>query len=143
MKSANFEEFKLLLDDDEYDFRYDLGIGDLASTIKEHHKERIIESICKHYAVLMIKAELDQMLCGLDSTLNCLQLIRDHPVHFRPHFIYSNKRLSADDLLQLFPPQFSLEGSNHREEEERIFMYWADFMYHIEGMLTLSGGTGA
>ena len=55
---------------DEFDFRYDLGIALRADTVTIEEKESVISAVTKNFAVLVIKAELDQLLCGLSSTLD-------------------------------------------------------------------------
>ena len=64
---------------DEFDFRYDLGIALHADTVTIEQKESVISEVVKHFAVLAIKAELDQLLCGLSSTLGVLGLLHSDP----------------------------------------------------------------
>ena len=58
----------------DYDFRYNLGIAQSVDDICLADKEKIVALMAKHFAILSVKAELDQILCGLSSTLNVLQL---------------------------------------------------------------------
>ena len=78
-------------------------------------KVNIISCVAKHYGIFQVKAELDQMLCGLSSTLNMLELIRN-PTRFRP-------------LLEL---KYSPQGSNTREKEEATTMLWLQFLQKIQ-----------
>lgn len=64
------------MNSDDYEFRYDLGIVQSVDDIYLADKEKIVSLMAKHFAILNVKAELDQILCGLSSTLNVLQLIR-------------------------------------------------------------------
>jgi hypothetical protein len=130
------DEFKRLLDSDAYDFRYDIGIGLLSSSIKSTSDQmQIIDSMSKNYSVLNVKAELDQILCGLSSTLNMLYVIREYPKMFRPLLIYSQvERISGDMIYKLFKAVLSPDGSNRRDSEELVLMWWADLIYHIEGI---------
>ena len=53
---------------DEYNFRYDLGIGNLSFCTTMSDQLRITDCMCKHYVILNIKAELN---CGLSSNVKC------------------------------------------------------------------------
>ena len=57
-----------LLNTEEFDFRYDLGISKPVHEIRLDDRETLVSSMALHYGVLMVKAELDQLLCGLSST---------------------------------------------------------------------------
>ena len=73
-----------LLDSDAYDFHYDLGINISSNTVCLADRKSIVSSMSFHYGVLVVKAELDQILCGLSETLHALQLIREYAVVMRP-----------------------------------------------------------
>ena len=80
------------------------------------YKESVVSALCKHFSVLYMKAELNQMLCGMVETLGSLDLIRSEPTVRRPLFIYSEKPpLSADDMFDIFTIHYSASGSNDRE----------------------------
>lgn len=101
-----------------------------------NRKSELISSISKHFAILQVKAELDQMLCGLSDTLHVLDVIRENPVVFRPLFVYFKRPLlTADDLFDKSIPQFSTSGSNVREKEEAVTMLWIDFLRHLQGKI--------
>ena len=132
------------MDDDEYDFRYNIGIGQISETFTKSDQVQVVDCMCKHYSILAIKAELDQILCGLSSTLNMLYLIREHPKKFLPLFVYSPvKNMCGDKLYGLFKAVLSPDGSNRREEEELVLMWWADLIYHIEGTYVLEQTTSS
>lgn len=48
------QELQELLGSDEYDFCYDLGIGQPVNTIRLEDRERIISSIANHYGILVV-----------------------------------------------------------------------------------------
>ena len=134
MKNTDIDEFRLLLDDKEYEFRFDLGLGQVSSSVTLSDQVRIIDCMCKHFSILTIKAELDQILCGLSSTLNVLYLLREHPKSFHPLLVYNPvERLSGDMIYKLFITVLSPDGSNRRDAEELVVMWWVDMIYHIEG----------
>lgn len=123
------------MDNDDYEFRYNLGIGQMASSLTMSDQVRIVDCMCKHYSILVIKAELDQILCGLSSTLNMLYLIRENPKQFCSLFVHTPiEKISGDSVYKLFKAVLSPDGSNRREEEELVLMWWADLIYHIEGI---------
>ena len=69
-----------LIDSDDFDFRYKIGVSQPVNTLKLSDKERlIVDLMAKHFTILgIVKAELDQMFkCGLSSTLNILELVRE------------------------------------------------------------------
>ena len=68
MQRATNEDLKEVMDSDEYDFRYDIGIAQSADAIRLADKEKIVALMAKHFTILSVKAELDQILCGLSST---------------------------------------------------------------------------
>lgn len=84
-----------------------------------------------------LKAELDQLLGGLASTLNVLSLIRENASQMTSLFIYSkSSALTTDDLYDLLQPKLSPIGSNRREAEEAAVMQWCDFLQAIESTYT-------
>ena len=76
--------------------------------------------MAKHFAVFEVKAELDQLLCELSSTLGVLELLRSDPALMRPLLVYTpTNPVTAD-------------GSNSREKEEATVMLWVHFLQRIE-----------
>ena len=126
-----------MLGSDEYDFRYDLGITKAAHEVRIVDREKIVTSMALHYGVLVVKAELDQILCGISSTLNALTLIRDNGV-MRQLFVFKVRPPpTADNLFDTLPAKFSESGSNAREKEEATMMLWWDFLQMVEGKLCI------
>ena len=125
------------MESDEYSFRYDIGISQPAHAFSLADKEKIISLMSKHFCILQVKAELDQMLCGLSSTLNVLELIRDNRQQMRPLFLYTSlPPLTWESLYNLLPARMSVEGANKRECEEAVMMRWIKLTQIIEGQLT-------
>lgn len=130
-------ELQELLSSEEYDFRYDLGLGKPVNAIRLEDCEGIVSCMSNHYSILVVKAELDQLLGGLVSTLNVLSLIRENASQMRSLFVYSKpSALSADDLYDLLQPKLSPIGSNRQEAEEAAVMQWCDFLQVIESTYT-------
>ena len=115
---------KVLLNTEEFDFLHDLGI--VLKSIED--KERSTSAISKHFSVLCIKAELDQLLCGLAETLGALHFIRSEPTVMKTLFVYTEgSPIRADDMFDMFTIQYSPAGSTSREREEATSMLW----YHL------------
>ena len=73
--SKSVEELHNLLESDEYDFRYNLGVAEQTQTVRLDDKEEIVTHMANHFAIFQVKGELDQILCGLSETLDALTLI--------------------------------------------------------------------
>lgn len=53
---------------------------------------------------------------------------------FRGLLVYSGVEIISGDMLyRLFQPLLSPDGSNRRDAEELVLMWWADLIYYIEG----------
>ena len=84
----------------------------------------IVQSFSTHYAVVRVKAELDQILEGL-ATLDVLDLIRSNPIKMRTLLVHSNAvPLTADMMLDMCQARLSPVGANRREAEEEVVMQW-------------------
>lgn len=124
---------RALLDSDEYDFRLDIGCGVLSSTAGLSDGDTIVQSLANYYTVVKVKAQLDQLVEGLD-TLGVLDLVRANSRRGRELFVYSiPQAMTADDVISMFTPKLSPQGSNRREEEEAVVMLWVNFIQMIEG----------
>lgn len=89
--------------------------------------------MAKHFAVLEVKAELDQLLCGLSSTFGVLELVRSDPVLMKHLFIHTpTSPTTADDMYDMFTICYSPNGSNNREKEEATIMLWVHFLQCTE-----------
>ncbi len=114
---------------EEFNFRFDLGITDTS------RRDRFISSVSLHYGVLIVKAELDQIFCGLNDTLDALRLIRDNPTLMRPLFMWAEPSpLTAESLYNILPAVLSENGNNTRECQEEILIFWNDFLENVEGI---------
>ena len=128
-----------LLDSEEFQFRYDIGLGQLASNFSLADKERIFHLIASHYAVIRVKAELDQIVSGL-KTLGVLELLQRNPKKMRILLVKRTpRRWSADLIMSIFKPSLSEEGSNDRQYEEASMVFWANFLQLVEGNFLFLG----
>lgn len=72
---------------------------------------------CLHFVILQRKAEIDQLMEGLND-LGFLQFLKMHPGPARSLLFSARQKLAAASLEQLFLVHFSEPGSNRRCEEE-------------------------
>ena len=94
--------------------------------------------MAKYFTVLRVKSELDQLVCGLSSTLNVLDLVRKNSLQMKELFLYHDPPpLTWESVYNLFPAQMSTEGSTKREREEAVMMRWINVITCIEGNLLL------
>ena len=105
-----------------------------SSSFKLSDRDAFASAVAKHYTILKCRAELDQLLQGLE-TLGVLPLIRSNPCMMRPLFTGTGQeqKLTAELLFDLFSPQFSSVGSNRREQEEKIVMFWDNYLQMVQG----------
>lgn len=133
LNCQSLSELRQLIGSEEFDFRYDIGITTPPSNIQHSDRNRIASDISLQFGVLVVKAELDEIVRGLYETFNMLSLIREHPCLFRPLFVHKPRPLlTADRILDLMPPKFSEEGTNRREMEEETYMFWVNFVKVVE-----------
>ena len=79
-----------------------------------------------------MKAELDDLQNGLGE-LGVLNLLRQNAITMRALFVATHDVLTADIVQDLFKPFYSPTGSNRREHEEEVIMFWISFLQEIEG----------
>ena len=103
------------------------------TAIELSDRHDIVNAFAMHYSLISVKAELDQMVKGLEmyGVYELIQankqLMRQLFVHFKP------LTFTADMLFDMFPAKFSPVGSNAREAEEAALMNWVNYIQEIEG----------
>ncbi len=123
---------KDLLDSDEYDFRFDIGLGFSTASMNFGDRDKIVQSLAGYYTIVKVKAQIDQFVEGL-RVLGILDLVQANPHRGRELFVYSKpQEMTADAVITLFTPRLSPEGSNKREDEEQVVMLWVNFVQMIE-----------
>ena len=124
-----------LLDSEEYEFRYEIGIAQPSGTLQLSDLDRIVETSATHYSTVSVKAELDQIIDGL-MALEVLDLIVHNPNGMEALFVYSvPPPLTADKMVDMFQPRLSPTGANRREVEEAVVMRWIHYLQLIESRL--------
>ena len=80
--------------------------------------------------------ELSQLKLGMMETLQLKNFAEDYPVELWSLLAVNKKekKLTAADIQDLLMAVYSPSGSNLREEEERVIMFFYNFLQACEGM---------
>ena len=113
----------MILGSEEFDFRFEVGICE----VRLEDRPRIVQLIANYFTVVRVKAQIDQIVDGF-KCVGVDELIKSNPQSFRNLFITQPEPVTAELLLKLFTTNFSLEGSNSREDEELVMLYWVNFL---------------
>ena len=124
------QELHDLIEGEEYDFRYDCGIGQL---IQLKNRDQIVSSLAMNYSVMRCMPELMQMQDGLKA-LGVLDLLQANHHLTRQLLVHSpSECLTADKLYDMLTAKLSPVGANQRQCEEDAYMHWVDLMQLMEG----------
>ncbi len=84
--------------------------------------QSLVDAAATHYCILRVKAELHQLVEGL-NVFKIGQLISEDPQILRELFVHFKPLpLTSDRVFEMFPPDFS--HTNAREIEEEVVMNW-------------------
>lgn len=133
---TSVDEMRNLLDSDEFDFRYDIGIAQPSKDLQLRDCDRVVKLCAAHYTIHSVKAELDQLCDGL-MCMGVLQLIQQNPVMRTLFLPRPPKPLTADSMINMFTTKFSPLGANCREDEEAAVMKWVQFLQAVEGIIII------
>ena len=126
-----------MLDSDELSCRFDCGVNKPSVAYHITDKQSILHLFCLHFVILQRKAEIDQLMEGLND-LGFLQFLKMHPGPARSLLVSGRQKLTAASLEQLFLVRFSEPGSNRRCEEERVMMMWLEYLQDVEGIFNIA-----
>ena len=122
-----------MLDSDDYDFRYDCGVRQPTTMMTINDRDDIVSALAMQ-TVFSIKAEMDQMIAGLND-YGLGELARNNSEVLRQLFVhYRQLPLTSDTLYDMFAPQLSSSGSNIRNEEEAALMHWVYYTRDVQGI---------
>lgn len=124
----NIDEVKAALLEDEFDFRYDCGVCKAPNTL--YDCDRMVQTPCKHYAVMKILPQLKQLEEGF-CFFEVLQLLRSN--NMKALLISSPGESTSDVILDLFEPHLALEGNQLREVQEGVVLNWANYIQAVQG----------
>ncbi|RXN12008.1 G2 M phase-specific E3 ubiquitin- ligase-like protein [Labeo rohita] len=66
------------------------------------------------------------------ATLDFVNALEQHPSLFFSFMCYTETKLTADAVENIFHVQFSQPGSTNRQEEARVLSYWRDYLLYLE-----------
>lgn len=128
MSTTQDSELQELLFSDDYSFLADCGVTIVKA--RKHDLPRLQNAIVKAQCIYSCKAELDEIIRGLDS-VNIGPLLRSHPMQFLPFFLNAPRTITAEMVQDLFTVDFDLEGSNRCELEEETALFWVTFLMEL------------
>lgn len=77
------------MDKEDYLFHYECGVSQPVSTIKPSDRDTIVTALAMHFSVTSVKAELDQMVKGME-VFKLSELFQANPQIMRQLFVYFN-----------------------------------------------------
>lgn len=104
-----------MLDSDELSCRFDCGVNKPSVAYHITDKQSILHLFCLHFVILQRKAEIDQLMEGLND-LGFLQFLKMHPGPARSLLVSGRQKLTAASLEQLFLVRFSEADVVKRKE---------------------------
>ena len=131
--TPSLELARQLLTRNDYDIRFDLGFGKMADSFTKFDVDQLVSGVCSHLIIYKQKAELDQIVQGLQS-LDVHKLIRGNTAIANFLFSFTTKvKLEATTLRKLFKTSsLSPQGSNQRTREEELMYYWYELLVDVE-----------
>ncbi len=94
-------------------------------------RKQVVHYIANYFTVIRVKAQTDEIIEGL-KCLGIDELIKCYPFIMYHLFISQPEPLTSESVFNLFLARLSPEGSNKREDEEQIIMYWNYLLELIE-----------
>ncbi|XP_062600097.1 G2/M phase-specific E3 ubiquitin-protein ligase-like [Saccostrea cucullata] len=94
-------------------------------------KVPLIRDMIKWYCLERTRTAFDRFKSGL-QTLGVLATIQSYPESFRDCLMFTNIKLTAISMEDIFRPCVSPTGSNRRTVEDRLVGYWRDFLQDAE-----------
>ncbi|KAG9263169.1 G2/M phase-specific E3 ubiquitin-protein ligase-like isoform X1, partial [Astyanax mexicanus] len=104
---------------------------------KLEDKEKIVHDYIQWYFVYRNHFSIQRFKEGL-ATLDVANALEQHPSLLQPFMCYTEARLTADTVEDIFHVKLSPPGSTKRHEETRLLAYWRDYLLHVEDQSGLS-----
>ena len=97
----------------------------------------IIRTVALNLTAVGVKSELDQLAEGL-QLFQVLELLKCHPKKCQSLFVHNTWcKLTAEQMITLFHPQFSATGSSRRVIEDDLIQNWNEFLQDVSnGMIS-------
>ena len=94
-------------------------------------RDKVVNQTIKWILFGKTRPSLEAFKEGL-KTLEVLEQIEKFPKVFEPLFVYQHKKLTADEITDIFQVQRSPRGSNQYERENLLLSFWNDMLIDIE-----------
>ncbi|XP_039458268.1 G2/M phase-specific E3 ubiquitin-protein ligase-like [Oreochromis aureus] len=94
-------------------------------------KKKVVADYIQWYFIYRNHLSIQSFREGL-ATLDFLNALEQHPSLFFSFMCYTETRLTADLLENIFHVQFGPPGSSRRQEETRVISYWQDYLLSVE-----------
>ena len=127
-----------MLDSQEFDFRFQCGVGEPAASMTLEDKQRIVDAFCLHYSIFATLTELDQVKQGL-TVQKFNVLMEKYPNAVRASFQPVKEVITSSLIEELYCSNTSLapRGSEKWSRQQAILNAWVCYLRRIEGMATL------
>lgn len=100
--------------------------------LRLEQKKFVVDSAITFYVIHRILPALQQLQEGLEE-IGIMTYLRNHSALFKELFCINNKELCVEDIKQIFQVIHQIEGSNHRQTENRLLGYWRDYLEECFG----------
>ena len=122
---------KHLLENESFDFQYTCGYNKVLSLSS---KDQFVKDTCMHYVIYSVHTELTQLRYAMMQTLQMEKFSQQNPVELWSMLsIDHNKKVTTALMQGLFVAVYSPSGSSRRNCEERVMMFFYDFLQSCEG----------
>ena len=95
-------------------------------------REELVDELCRYHVVDRVRTAIEMFKEGL-QTLGILECMQKYPAALKKIFCNFENVLTAQDVDQIFVPQFAGLGSNRRSDQEMAVMNWRDYLQNCEG----------
>uniref|UniRef100_UPI0037E860EC G2/M phase-specific E3 ubiquitin-protein ligase n=1 Tax=Semicossyphus pulcher TaxID=241346 RepID=UPI0037E860EC len=94
-------------------------------------KKKMVDDYIQWYFIYRNHLSIQRFKEGL-ATLDFVNALEQHPSLFLSFMCYTETKLTADAVENIFHVQFSPPGSTKRQEEARVLSYWQDYLLYVE-----------
>ena len=126
------------MDSQEFDFRFQCGVGEPAASITLDDRQRIVDAFCLHYCIFATLTELDQVKQGL-MVQKFSVLMEKYPNAVRTAFQPVKEVITSSLIEELYCGNTTLapRGSERWSKQQAILNSWVCYLRRIEGMARL------
>ncbi|XP_030592032.1 G2/M phase-specific E3 ubiquitin-protein ligase-like isoform X2 [Archocentrus centrarchus] len=94
-------------------------------------KKKVVADYIQWYFIYRNHLSIQRFREGL-ATLDFVNALEQHPSLFSLFMCYTETRLTADAVEDIFHMQFSPPDSTRCQEETRVLSYWQDYLLYVE-----------